>query len=139
MSEESKPSFTVKDRRHFTSEGDVRSGGDAREPSARESQRNEAGRPAGAAVQEPAGGPAEATRIPTDLVGLLVTLATQGSLLLSPEAGPDLPAARDTITLIETLGEKTRGNRTPEEDRLLDEILYQLRMAYMSVAQAART
>jgi hypothetical protein len=71
-----------------------------------------------------------------DFIGLLVSLATQASYLMSPEpasgAPPDLAAARSIIGLLEILKEKTEGRRTPDEDRVLDGLLYELRMAFVA-------
>ncbi|MGA1844137.1 MAG: DUF1844 domain-containing protein [bacterium] len=48
---------------------------------------------------------------------------------------PNLPLAKQTIDLIAMLKEKTEGNRTEDEDKLLDEMLYSLRMRYIAVSQ----
>jgi hypothetical protein len=41
---------------------------------------------------------------------------------------PNLPLARQTIDLLGLLEEKTRGNLTGDEERLLEQVLYDLRM-----------
>lgn len=131
MSDEEKKPFAVKDRRHFTAEGEARS--DAPEV------------PAGEAMPEPPPAfeePAAAHGEP-DLVGLLLSLATQASALLGMGAGTgeggvpevDLPGARGLIGLLEVLEKKTKGNRTPEEEQVLTGILYELRMAYLARAR----
>jgi uncharacterized protein DUF1844 len=43
--------------------------------------------------------------------------------------------ARQTIDLLLLLQEKTTGNLTGEEERLLDQILYDLRMRYIEVTR----
>jgi len=43
----------------------------------------------------------------------------------------DLPLARQTIDLIGMLEEKTKGNLTGDEERLLGQILYDLRMRFV--------
>ena len=45
----------------------------------------------------------------------------------------DLIGARQTIDTIAMLQEKTKGNLTPQEDGMLQNILYELRMAYLEV------
>jgi hypothetical protein len=50
----------------------------------------------------------------------------------SPE--PDLPLARHSIDLLAMLGEKTKGNLTVEEQRLLDNGLTELRFRYVQVS-----
>ena len=46
---------------------------------------------------------------------------------------PDLPSARRTIDLLNELKEKTRGNLNRAESRLLENVLYQLRLTYVEV------
>jgi hypothetical protein len=46
--------------------------------------------------------------------------------------------ARQTIDLLQLLQEKTAGNLTGEEERLLDQILYDLRMRYVEVTRGAQ-
>jgi len=42
----------------------------------------------------------------------------------------DLPLARQTIDILAMIEEKTRGNLSGEEERLLHQILFDLRMRY---------
>lgn len=59
-------------------------------------------------------------------MGLGVVPATEG--------GPtfvDLELARQNIDLLELMQEKTKGNRTPEEDRLLEQLLFETRLKYI--------
>jgi len=48
----------------------------------------------------------------------------------------DLPAAKDAIDLLGILQEKTKGNLTKEEEEVLREGLYHLRMGYMATINA---
>jgi len=43
----------------------------------------------------------------------------------------NLPLAKLTIDTIDMLKVKTEGNRTPDETALLDDVLYQLRLAFV--------
>ncbi len=47
------------------------------------------------------------------------------------EKNKDLQAAKNTIDLIELLQEKTKGNLNQEEQQLIDDVLYDLRMKYL--------
>ena len=162
MSEDKKP-FSVSDRRHFTSEGEVRKS-DADEPAtaprpaadahtgASASPEAAAPIPAPGVSREGAGGAphpvpggADAEhderthRFPSDLLGLLISLGAQASMLLmgGPEGEPpELEGARSLIELLGVLKEKTEGRRTPAEDQLLDGLLYELRMAYVQATKA---
>ena len=51
-------------------------------------------------------------------------------------AQPDVAMAKQTIDLLAVLQEKTEGNLTGEEERLLDQVLYDLRMRYVEVARS---
>lgn len=48
----------------------------------------------------------------------------------------DLMGARQSIDMLAVLAEKTKGNLTPEEQRLLDSALFEVRMAFLEVTQA---
>lgn len=56
---------------------------------------------------------------------------------LKNEKELNLPLAKQTIGLIEMLMEKTKGNLTEDEDRLIDGILYDLRLKYIEAAKKA--
>jgi Domain of unknown function (DUF1844) len=45
----------------------------------------------------------------------------------------DIMGARATIDLLEVLAEKTRGNLTEAEDRMLQSVLFELRMAFLEL------
>jgi hypothetical protein len=47
------------------------------------------------------------------------------------EKTKDLPMAKQTIDILSMLGEKTNGNLTNEEENLLKNILYDLRLMYV--------
>jgi Domain of unknown function (DUF1844) len=74
-----------------------------------------------------------------DFKFFITTLALQASIALGHMPNPEtqktekLPAQAKFI--IDTLGmlqEKTKGNLTPEETKLLENLLYELRMAYLA-------
>ena len=50
----------------------------------------------------------------------------------------NLPQARHLIDMLEVLQQKTEGNRTPEETEDIEAMLYQLRMAYVQVAEESK-
>jgi len=72
-----------------------------------------------------------------DLVQSLQMGAMVGLGLLQGPDGKrppvDLPAAKDAIDLLGILQEKTKGNLTKEEEEVLREGLYHLRMGYMGM------
>jgi hypothetical protein len=142
MTEEKKP-FTVSDRRHFTPEGEARSAEDtpAPAPPARPVEEAAAPRKASPAVQRSSPDQEQGHAYPLDFTGLLLSLGTQAAMLLGggdpaegqPPADPE--GARAFITLLEVLQEKTQGRRTAEEEQILESLLYQLRMEYVTRTQ----
>ena len=71
--------------------------------------------------------------------GFVLSLATTAALhfgdLADPETGrrpePDIESAKRIIELLEMLQAKTKGNLIPEEEKLLDDLLYELRMRFV--------
>jgi hypothetical protein len=53
---------------------------------------------------------------------------------VSKEIEKNLPLAKQTIDFIATLKEKTKGNLASEEEKILESLLYDLRMKYVRVA-----
>ena len=45
----------------------------------------------------------------------------------------DLELARQNIDLLELMQEKTKGNLTPEEDKLLEQLLFETRLRFIDV------
>jgi hypothetical protein len=45
----------------------------------------------------------------------------------------DMPNAKRTVDLLEVLQEKTQGNLTASESRLLEDVLYELRMSFVEM------
>ena len=64
------------------------------------------------------------------------TLVNLGELPdpLSSEKGINLSLAKQTIGIVEMLKEKTRGNLSQDEDRLINNMLYDLRLKYIATA-----
>ena len=50
---------------------------------------------------------------------------------------PDLPASRHAIDLLAMMAEKTKGNLSLEEQRLIENSLTELRFRYVQVTEAA--
>ena len=72
------------------------------------------------------------------LVSMLTTQALFALGMLKVEGQeakePDLEMAKYHIDMLETLQEKTKGNLSNEEDKVLEDTLNQLRMAYVKMA-----
>ena len=78
---------------------------------------------------------------PASFTLLVISLATQVRMCLgdieNPANGPkevDLELAKHNIDLLGMLEEKTQGNLSDQERKLLDSVLYELRMRYVQLA-----
>lgn len=72
----------------------------------------------------------------------ITTLALQASIFLGQIANPatnkkeeDLPQAKFIIDTLGMLKEKTKGNLSQEESNLLENVLYELRIQYITKTQ----
>lgn len=75
---------------------------------------------------------------------LISYLGTTAMFQLGMMAGPggeripaDLTSAHHTIDMLDVIDRKTRGNLTPDEGRLLEDVLYELRIAFIEVEKRA--
>lgn len=141
---ESKEGFKVSDKRRFTPEGENRgdekseasSAGeqvvqDAQRPAV-EQEKNDSQRETGSAGQKQP--PPPPLDFSSFILGMAQTALFQlGLIKVSDEQEPkkDLQAARQTIDFITLLEEKTRGNLTDAEKKILSETLFQLRIAFV--------
>jgi hypothetical protein len=137
MSDSAKtPGFKVTDRRSFSENGATESGPAAQDPS------GEAPAPQVPSQDE---APADSDRAfpPADFSTFILSLGSSALIHLGAIEPPgetakrrDLPMAKHTIDLLSLLREKTQSNLTPEEDKLLDSLLYDLRLRYVEVVKA---
>jgi len=67
----------------------------------------------------------------TTFVLSIASAAYMGLGVEGSERQVDLELAKQNIDLLELLWEKTSGNRTPEEDRLLQTLLFETRMRFI--------
>ena len=93
-----------------------------------------------AAAHAAAGEPGEMKMPPASFEMLLSTLATEAMVALGqiphPATGraePNLDQAKFFIGTIDMLEQKTKGNLSPLEEQGLEDLLHQLRIAYVAV------
>ena len=129
--------FTVQDHRRFSPET-----GEAR-PESSESPTETAPTSAPSEVQDSLSHEAHSEPLPEiNFSTFVLSLSTQALMHLgevpSPLSGQvesDVPAAKQMIDLLAMLREKTRGNLSPNEDRLMQDILFDLRMKYVEAVK----
>jgi hypothetical protein len=132
--------FKVDDRRQFTAQGDpivssdesIGSKEDPPKPAQEASQK----------VEEQQAPSEEEGQSEVDFAGFLLSLATSAMAYLGEVPDPasgstteNLPAAKQMIDILSILQVKTEGNLEPDEERLLDHLLYELRMKYLKKTQ----
>ena len=99
----------------------------------------------GPAGQAAAGAAAGRELPPASFATLVSSIVTQILFALGAFADPqtgrryrNLALAKHHIDVLGILEEKTKGNLTPEEKQLLDNALYEVRMAFVQAAQGGR-
>lgn len=136
MSEE----FTVKDKRHFTPDGESRP---------MEEDTKDAGQTAGTPPRSEAaedrskaayGETKETFPLPeVNFATFVFSLSTSALMNLGELPDPqtrevhkNLPLAKQTIDILGMLQEKTKGNLDGDEENLLSNLLYELRLKYVA-------
>lgn len=139
--------FKVQDRRRFTDEGDAREEEvrDASDSSAATGPTDAARGDQETSESEPRspGRDAEGEELPPiNFSTFIISLSTQALMLLGeiddPQTGvaqKDVAVAKQTIDIIGMLDEKCRGNLDEHEERLMKEVLYNLRMRYVEAVR----
>lgn len=125
------PGFTVSDRRSFSESGDPK----APAPSASVPPAPSASVPTSVDESKQA----ERRELPpVDFHTFILSLGSSALLHLGeldqPDGGEarlDLPLAKHTIDVLVMLQEKTKGNLTPPEERLVESLLYDLRLRFV--------
>jgi Domain of unknown function (DUF1844) len=119
--------FTVTDRRSFNDEGEAR----PETPS----------QPGGAA---PEGEFPSGAFPPVDFHTFVLSLGSSALLHLGEIENPndgvsqkDLPLAKHTIDILAMLEEKTKGNLSTAEEKLMESLLYDLRLRYVEATKKA--
>jgi len=132
MSEEEK-GFVIKDKRSFTPEGEPIKGEEEKKEAAAPEETKSAKE--AEKEQEPKGRSSlpEVT-FPTFIFSLVSSVMLHLGQVPDPTSGEtrkDLELAKHTIDIIAMLKEKTQGNLSDEEQKMIDHVLYDLRMSYV--------
>lgn len=118
--------FTVKDKRAFDSQGKIKEGFEkAKEKKGEEKKKEKAFTP-----------------LPEiNFSSFLLSISSSALLHLGEIADPqsgekkkDLALAKQSVDIIALLKEKTKGNLTEEEKKLLEHLLYDLRMRFVQAS-----
>jgi hypothetical protein len=135
MSGEDEKGFVIRDRRgRGSSEESTPAGqsGTASEAGSTDASARTAGQSPGSSV-------------PVTFSSFVISLGTSAFMLMGEQVDPqqqqvpvNLPQAKEIIDLLSVLEVKTKGNLTSEEQGVLSEMLYALRMKYVDLATGKR-
>jgi len=85
-------------------------------------------------------GPSHSSGVPVAFSSFVISLGSSSLMLMGEQLDPqqpplpvNLPQAKEIIDLLSVLDEKTKGNLNPEEQAVLRDMLYALRMKYVSL------
>jgi len=127
VAKEEEQGFVIRDKR-----------GRGEEPAAAESDRP-------AAAHEEAGHSHE-PHPPVTFASFVFSLSTSALMLMGEQLDPrqgkipvNLPQAKEIIDILSVLETKTKGNLNQEEQAMLTDMLYALRMKYVDVASGKKT
>lgn len=152
--EQREQGFIVSDKRLFTKDGERRETEDRAATANRPTAERTPPPQASATPPQPPPAPPPAERpsaseprprqgeLAIDFSTYVIMLANTVMMLLGQVPDPatqqrhlDLPQAKHTIDILIMLRDKTRGNLTAEEAKLLEDVMPQLQMAYVSVSR----
>ncbi|HSA60780.1 MAG TPA: DUF1844 domain-containing protein [Nitrospiraceae bacterium] len=122
---EQEQGFVIRDRRG--------SGGSEDAPAASASSKQPAPAPASPSQQAPG--------LPVTFSSFVISLGSSSLMLMGEQLDAhqtpmpvNLPQAKEIIDLLSVLEDKTKGNLTSEEQTVLRDMLYALRMKYVTLA-----
>ncbi len=126
------PGFTVKDRRTFDSQGEVKESVKAeREEEKKKDKDREEKKEKGAA-------PLPEVNFSSFILSLSSSTLLHLGEIADPQSGEkkkDMALAKQSIDIISLLKDKTKGNLAQEEEKLLDHLLYDLRMRFVKAGE----
>jgi hypothetical protein len=132
MAKEEEQGFVIRDKR-----------GRGEEPAA-----SEPSRPASAAPAPESGqgaGHSHEPHLPVTFSTFVFSLSTSALMLMGEQLDPrqgkipvNLPQAKEIIDILSVLETKTKGNLDKEEQQMLTDMLYALRMKYVDLASGKK-
>jgi hypothetical protein len=131
--------FTIQDRRRFSPET-----GEARETGEESKGFTMAGGTESSGKPETKTQPSHESLPEINFSTFIISLSTQALMHLGEVANPisgksetDIPVAKQMIDIVGMLQEKTHGNLDAGEERLVEDVLFDLRMKYVEAVKKA--
>ncbi len=130
MGDEKDQGFVIRDRRGRGEEA----------PAAASASKPPAPEPAPAEPHQHAEEHGHAGHLPVNFSSFVISMGSSALMLMGEQLDPqqpsmplNLPQAKEIIDLLSMLEEKTRGNLTPDEQVVMKDMLYALRMKFVSL------
>ncbi len=102
---------------------------------------SESAKGAASASTSPVAPSRESPPLPVTFASFVISLGSSSLMLMGEQLDPhqspmpvNLPQAKEIIDLLSVLEDKTKGNLTSEEQTVLRDMLYALRMKYVTLA-----
>lgn len=118
---------------------DRRGRGDSTAPSGTDAPPPSASQP----IEAPIPDAAHEAHIPVNFSSFVISMGSSALMLMGEQLNPqqpplpvNLPQAKEIIDLLSMLEDKTRGNLTSDEHGVLEDMLYALRMKFVSLSSA---
>ena len=124
--------FTIKDKRTFDSTGEVKE-----EPEGAEKEKGTV-REKQAEQEKESFTPSPEVNFSSFLLSLSSSILLHLGEISDPHTGEkkkDLALAKQSVDIISMLKEKTKGNLIEEEEKLLEHLLYDLRMRFVQASK----
>lgn len=136
---EDEKGFIIKDRRRFDDSGEVKPEAPLEEAAAKPKEPTPEAKAAEPKADEPRQDKEAESSFPElDFSTFVFSLGTSAMYHFgdfpdpaTKKAEKNLAAAKQTIDILAILQAKTKGNLSDEEERLIDSLLYELRMRYV--------
>lgn len=131
MAGEKEEGFVVRDRR---------GSGGGEKPATPSQAAHEAKTAAPSSSSQPQSEPGHGPAMPVTFGSFVISLGSSSLMLMGEQIDPqqpampvNLPQAKEIIDLLSVLEEKTKGNLTTDEQTVLRDMLYALRMKYVNL------
>ena len=129
-----KKDFIIKDRRMFSEEGQDGEENKEQEKASNEEPKETDSEEAAGPAEDQEDYPLPEINFPTFIFSLNTSVLVHLGVIEDPATGTkakNLPLAKQTIDILGMLEEKTQGNLTADEETMLKNILYDLRIIYV--------
>jgi len=132
MSEQEEPEVRVNDKRRFSEEGEAKPDAPETNPAA---EAPPAAEPADPTPSEPPSDTPQMELPPASFQFLVMSIAMQAEMELTNSEKPNLSVAKHAVDTLAILLEKTEGNLSLEEKRMLENTVTELRFRYVQRVQ----